>query len=62
MEFLSTVCVDTNKVKKTVVCKTLADNSISLLTITNFSSQKQIIQNRPIIILTARIHPGYMLI
>ena len=49
-----------DKVRASVLCKTLAGNELPMLVITNFASRDEEIGVRPGIILTARVHPGYM--
>ena len=44
--------------KRQVLCNTIAGNNCELLTITNFNSKPSILKQRPIVILTARVHPG----
>jgi cytosolic carboxypeptidase protein 2/3 len=54
------VCTYANKdkVRKTVLCKSLAGNDVDMLIITNFTSSPEEIAIRKAIILTARVHPG----
>jgi murein tripeptide amidase MpaA len=47
-----------DKVRKTVLCKSLAGNDIDVLIITNFMSDAVELSLRPAIILTSRVHPG----
>jgi hypothetical protein len=47
-----------DKVRKTVLCKSLAGNDVDMLIVTNFSSAPEEIAVRKAIILTARVHPG----
>jgi len=47
-----------DKVRKTVLCKSLAGNDVDMLIVTNFASQPEEIAVRKAIILTARVHPG----
>ena len=58
--FVHRMCTYENKdkIRKTVLCKTLAGNDIDMLIVTNFSSAPEKIAVRKAIILTARVHPG----
>ena len=47
-----------DKVRKTVLCKSLAGNDVDMLIVTNFGSAPEDIAIRKAIILTARVHPG----
>lgn len=47
-----------DKVRKTVLCKSLARNDVDMLIVTNFESDPQEIAQRKAVILTARVHPG----
>lgn len=47
-----------DKIRKTVLCKSLAGNDVDMLIVTNFSSTPEDIAIRKAIILTARVHPG----
>lgn len=47
-----------DKIRKTVLCKTLAGNDVDMLIVTNFTSDPQDIAVRKAAILTARVHPG----
>jgi hypothetical protein len=49
---------NTDRIRTTTLCKTLAGNPCPLYIITNFSSTKEEIAKRNAIILTARVHPG----
>lgn len=57
---LNKLCVMANKdkVRKTVLCKSLAGNDVDMLIITNFASDPMDIAVRKCIILTSRVHPG----
>jgi len=60
VEFLERVCTYDNKekVRKTVLCKSLAGNDVDMLIVTNFTSDPLEISVRKSIILTSRVHPG----
>jgi len=47
-----------DKIRKTELCKSLAENSLDLVIITNFSSSDKDISKREAIIITSRVHPG----
>ena len=47
-----------DKVRKTVLCKSLAGNDVDMLIVTNFASAPEEIAIRKAVILTARVHPG----
>lgn len=57
---VSRTCTYANKdkVRKTVLCKSLAGNDVDMLIVTNFNSTPEEIAVRKAIILTARVHPG----
>ena len=59
-KYIVNTCVPStrDKVRKTILCKSLAGNDVDMLIITNFASVAEDIANRPAIILTARVHPG----
>jgi len=59
-EFVKRVCTFHNKdkIRKTVLCKTLAGNDVDMLIVTNFLSDPVDIAVRKSIILTSRVHPG----
>lgn len=59
-ELLNQLCtVDSkDKIRKTVLCKTLAGNDCEMVIITNFASRPEDIAIRKAIILTSRVHPG----
>jgi hypothetical protein len=58
--YVNQVCTYENKdkVRKTVLCKSLAGNDVDMLIVTNFSSLPEQIAVRKAVILTARVHPG----
>ena len=58
--YVSQTCTYENKdkVRKTVLCKSLAGNDVDMLIVTNFASAPEDIAVRKAIILTARVHPG----
>ena len=60
INFLNRICNYDNKekVRKTVLCKSLAGNDVDMLIITNFSSDPVDIAMRKSVILTSRVHPG----
>ena len=45
-------------IKRTVLCKTLAERQCDLLTITDFETQEDPKKRRRAIVITARVHPG----
>lgn len=59
-EYLASVTTpDTkDKIRKTVLCKTIAGNDCEMVIITNFESRPEEIALRRAIIITSRIHPG----
>lgn len=59
-EFIKKVCTFQNKdkIRKTVLCKSLAGNDVDMLIVTNFLSDPVDIAVRKSIILTSRVHPG----
>lgn len=59
-EFVRKVCHmhNKNKVRKTVLCKSLAGNEVDMLIVTNFLSDPVDIAVRKSVILTSRVHPG----
>jgi len=59
-EFIKRECTFQNKdkIRRTVLCRSLAGNDVDMLIVTNFSSHPEAIAQRKAIILTARVHPG----
>lgn len=59
-DFIKKICTYQNKdkIRRTVLCKSLAGNDIEMLIVTNFSSVPEAIAVRKAIILSCRIHPG----
>ena len=59
-EFIKKVCTFANKdkIRKTVLCKSLAGNDVDMLIVTNFLSDPVDIAVRKSVILTSRVHPG----
>jgi len=59
-DFIKKTCTFMNKdkVRKTVLCKSLAGNDVDMLIVTNFESNPVDIAVRKAIILTCRVHPG----
>ena len=47
-----------DKIRKTVLCKSLAGNDVDMLIVTNFVSDPVDIAVRKAVILTSRVHPG----
>ena len=47
-----------DRIRKTIVCKTIARNDCEMAIITNFGSRPEEIAIRRAIIITARVHPG----
>ena len=47
-----------DKIRRTVLCKTLAGNDCEMLIITNFNSNPEEIAVRKAVVLTSRVHPG----
>ena len=60
VHFINKVCTFHNKdkIRKTVLCKSLAGNDVDMLIVTNFLSDPVDIAVRKSIILTCRVHPG----
>ncbi len=59
-DFIKKICVYENKdkIRRTILCKSLAGNDIEMLIVTNFTSAPEDIAVRKAIILTSRVHPG----
>lgn len=59
-EYVKKTCTYKNKdkIRKTVLCKSLAGNDCEMLIVTNFASHPEEIAIRKAIILTSRVHPG----
>ena len=59
-EFLNQIATPEtkDKIRKTVLCKTLAGNDCEMVIITNFTSKPEEIAMRRAVILTSRVHPG----
>jgi len=59
-ELLQNLCRNEakDKIRKTVLCKTLAGNDCEMVIITNFLSRPEDIAMRRAVILTSRVHPG----
>ncbi len=59
-EFLNKICTSEtkDKIRKTILCKTLAGNDCEMVIITNFTSRPEEIAVRRAIVLTSRVHPG----
>ena len=59
-KYVNQTCTYENKekVRKTVLCKSLAGNDVDMLIVTNFASLPEEIAVRKAVILTARVHPG----
>jgi hypothetical protein len=59
-ELIRKVCTYQNKdkIRRTVLCKTLAGNDVEMLIVTNFASTPEAISHRKAVVLTSRIHPG----
>ena len=57
---LERLCSPQNKdrIRKTVLVKTLAGNNCEMVIITNFNSRPELIAQRRAVILTSRVHPG----
>lgn len=60
VELLHSICTPESKdrIRKTVLCKTLAGNDCEMVIVTNFSSRAEDIAVRRAIIITSRVHPG----
>ena len=59
-EFIKKTCSYQNKdkIRRTVLCKSLAGNDVEMLIVTNFASPPENIALRKSNILTSRVHPG----
>jgi hypothetical protein len=59
-DFVKAQCTFHNKdkIRKTVLCKSLAGNDVDMLIVTNFASDPVDIAIRKSIIMTSRVHPG----
>ena len=59
-ELLHKICTPQRKdrIRKTLLCKTLAGNDCEMAIITNFYSRPEDIAIRKAIVLSSRIHPG----
>jgi len=59
-ELLQKLCQPDSKdrIRKTIVCKTIAGNDCEMAIITNFSSRPEEIAIRRAIVITSRVHPG----
>ena len=59
-ELLQKLCTPDckDRIRKTIVCKTLAGNDCEMAIITNFSSRPEEIAIRRAIVITSRVHPG----
>lgn len=47
-----------DKIRRTVLCKSLAGTDVEMLIVTNFASTPEGISHRKAVVLTCRIHPG----
>jgi len=47
-----------DKIRKTVLTKTIAGNNCEMVIITNFNSRPELIAQRRAVILSSRVHPG----
>lgn len=59
-DHLQKLCNNRNKerIRRTVLCRTIAGNECDMVIITNFSSKPEDIAFRKAVILTSRVHPG----
>jgi len=59
-ELLQRLCTPDckDRIRKTIVCKTIAGNDCEMAIITNFSSRPEEIAIRRAIVITSRVHPG----
>jgi cytosolic carboxypeptidase protein 2/3 len=59
-DFVKRVCTFANKdkIRKTVLCKSLGGNDVDMLIVTNFLSDPVDIAIRKSVVLTSRVHPG----
>lgn len=59
-EHLGRICTPETKdrIRKTVLCKTIAGNDCEMVIITNFTSRAEEIAMRRAVILSSRVHPG----
>ena len=44
--------------RRTSLCRTLAGQQCDLITLTDFSANAETMRQRPVIVLSARVHPG----
>lgn len=58
--YLKRVCLpdSRDRIRKTVLCKSLAGNDVDVLIVTNFTSEPIELSIRKAIIITSRVHPG----
>jgi len=47
-----------NKIRRRVLCQTLAGNSCEMLTITSFCGNSELLKKRKGVVISARVHPG----
>lgn len=59
-ELMQKLCCPRTKdrIRKTIVCKTIAGNDVEMAIITNFNVRPEEIAVRRAIVITARVHPG----
>lgn len=59
--FLKRTCLPSyskDRLRRTVLCKTIAGNNCEMLIVTNFMATQDQIADRKSVILSARVHPG----
>ena len=58
--YLRRVCLPEarDRIRKTVLCKSLAGNDVDVLIVTNFTSEPIELSVRKAVVLTSRVHPG----
>lgn len=57
-EYLDSIWIDSKKIRKTELWKSLSENSLDLVIVTNFESSDFDISKREAVIITSRVHPG----
>ena len=57
-DYLDSIWIDSKKIRKTELWKSLSENSLDLVIVTNFESSDYDISKREAVIITSRVHPG----